>query len=67
MKVHSLPTKCETPPVQGGATREQHARWPQGCNTLEALRTQTLILAHSVRPEWAAMIAALAFGGDAHG
>ena len=33
----------------------------------QRLQVQTLILAHSVRPEWAAMIAALAFGGDAHG
>lgn len=67
MEIQSTPKKCETPPVQGGATRDQHARWSHGFNSLDTLRTQTLILAHSVRPEWAAMIAALAFGGDAHG
>ena len=67
MENHSILKKCETPPVQGGATRDQLPGWSHACNSLDTLRTQTLILAHSVRPEWAAMIAALAFGGDAHG
>lgn len=67
MKTHFIPKKCETPPVQGGATRDQLPGWSHPFNSVDALRTQTLILAHSVRPEWAAMIAAFAFGGGAHG
>lgn len=32
-------------------------------SSLDAYRTQCLILAHAIRPEMAAMVAALAFGG----
>lgn len=67
MEILTTPMKCETPPVQGGATRDQLPGWSHPFNSVDALRTQTLILAHSVRPEWAAMIAAFAFGGGAHG
>lgn len=42
-----------------------------GCSaetiTLSALRAQHLIGSHAIRPELAAMVAALAFGGHGHG
>lgn len=34
---------------------------------LETYRALRLIQLHAVRPDWAAMLAALAFGGGAHG
>lgn len=67
MESNSIPLKYETPPVQGGASHDQLPGWSQPFPSVDTLRTQTLILAHSVRPEWAAMIAAFAFGGGAHG
>ena len=35
--------------------------------TLSAYRAQHLIAAHGIRPELAAMVASLAFGGHGHG
>lgn len=67
MESNSITPKYETPPVQGGASHDQLGGWSQSFPSVDALRTQTLIFAHSVRPEWAAMIAAFAFGGGAHG
>jgi len=58
-----MPQKCETP-HGGGATRN-------GCGgsfrvppTSLSHQAQFLIVAHHVRPELAAIIAALAFGGS---
>jgi hypothetical protein len=41
--------------------------WFQDASTPSALQVQTLIALHNVRPELAATIAALAFGGGANG
>jgi len=49
-----------------GATREYLA----GSRTapiLATYRTQFLMAAHAMRPEWAAMLAVFAFNGCAHG
>ncbi|MEO0032110.1 MAG: hypothetical protein RIS94_1868 [Pseudomonadota bacterium] len=61
-----MPPKYEAP-RNGGATRDKLAGVSRSLPTLNAYRAQTLILAHAVRPEWAAMLAGLAFGGQAHG
>ena len=58
-----MPQTSKTPPVQGGASRDQLGRCSHSLPTVDAYRTQFLILAHAVRPEMAAMVAALAFGG----
>lgn len=62
-----MPQKCETPPVQGGASRDKLAGGSRAPHTLEAFQAQILILKAGVRPEWAAMLAGLAFGGGVHG
>lgn len=61
-----MPRKCETPLVGSGASRNSCAGSFQDALTLSALRAQHLIGAYGIRPELAAMIAALAFGGGAH-
>lgn len=57
----------KTPAGKAGASRGSFAGLSHPFSTLTAYQAQTLILAHSVRPEWAAMLAALAFDGGAHG
>lgn len=57
----------KTPPDSGGASRDSLGGWSHPVPTLIAYQAQFLTIAHAVRPEWAAMLAALAFGGHAHG
>lgn len=56
----------ETPAgATAGASRDCFAGLSRALPTLDAYQAQWLALAHAVRPEWAAMLAALAFGGRA--
>lgn len=48
-----------------GATRDCFAGLSRSRSSLEAYQAQILMAAHGVRPEWAAMLAAFAFGGGA--
>lgn len=57
--------KCETPHV-GGASRNSCGGSFRDSFSPVPLQAQFLIAAHHVRPELAAMVAALAFGGDAY-
>lgn len=59
--------KSKTPAGKAGASRDLLGCWSQSLPNVDALRVQTLIFAYAVRPEVAAMIAALAFGGHHHG
>ena len=62
-----MPQKSKTPAVTG-ASRDSFAGLSRPLSTALTIQVQFLIAAHHVRPELAAMIAALAFGGDAcHG
>ena len=61
-----MPPKSETP-HEGGASRNQIGVWFRCASTPSDLQVQTLIALHNVRPELAATIAALAFGGGANG
>ena len=61
-----MPQTSKTPPEMGGASRDMLGGWSQSLPTVDALRVQTLMLAHGVRPEWAAMLASFAFGGHCH-
>jgi hypothetical protein len=60
---------CKTPADAdpAGASRDGLRGASHFLDTLDASRAQFLIGAHFVRPEWAAMLAALAFGGICHG
>jgi len=58
-----MPPKSKTPAGKAGASRDQIAVWSHSVPTVAALQVQTLILAYAVRPELAAMVAALAFAG----
>lgn len=62
-----MPHKCEGPADRAGPTRDLLGGWSRSLPTLRTYQAQILIAAHGVRPELAAMIAALAFGGAAHG
>lgn len=53
----------KTPAGKAGASREQLGGWSHSPYSLAARQAQFLTLAHAVRPEWAAMLAAFAFGG----
>ncbi|WP_126173764.1 hypothetical protein [Altericroceibacterium xinjiangense] len=55
----------KTPPVAGGASRDQLGRWSQSLPILGGYQAQFLIAEHHIRPEVAAMVAALAFNGGA--
>lgn len=58
----------ENPTNKGRASRVSFGDWTHEALTLSALRTQHLIGVYGIRPELAAMLAALAFGGSAsHG
>lgn len=62
-----MPQKCKTP-AGTGASRDSFAGLSLPLSTPLAIQAQFLIAAHHVRPELAAMVAALAFGGGAcHG
>lgn len=56
---------CKTPAVEAGASRDSFGGRSQTLPTVQAYQVQFLTMAHAVRPEWAAMMAALAFGGGA--
>jgi len=55
----------KTPAGKTGASRDQLSGCSHSLNGVGSLRTQSPILAISVRPEMTAMLAALAFGGAA--
>jgi hypothetical protein len=61
-----MPQKCETP-LRGGASRNMLAGWFQDPSTPLTAQAQFLIAAHHIRPEIAALVASLAFGGGANG
>jgi hypothetical protein len=52
------PEPTQIPPKKQCASTLPH-------NALEQFRAQFVMVAHGVRPEWAAMLAAHAFGGGA--
>lgn len=56
-----MPQKCETP-LDGGASRKQLGGWLRESHSPIVLQSQFLIAAYNVRPEWAAVLAATAFG-----
>jgi len=60
-----MPRTSKTPAVQAGASRDSFGGLSHPLPTLEAYQVQFLTMAHAVRPEVAAMLAALAFGGHA--
>lgn len=60
-----MPQKSKTP-AGTGASRDSFAGLSHPLSTPLAMQVQTLIYAHHVRPELAAMLAAIAFGGGAH-
>lgn len=57
----------KTPAVEAGASRDSCGGWSLPFPSLETYQAQFLALSYAVRPEWAAMMAALAFGGQPHG
>lgn len=60
--------KSETPlAATGGASCNQLAGCLRDPPTLSAYRAQHLIAEHGIRPELAAMVASIAFGGNGHG
>lgn len=60
--------KKETPlAATGGASRNQRGGCLRDPLTLSAYRAQHLIAEHGIRPDLAAMVASLAFGGNGHG
>lgn len=60
--------KKETPlAATGGASCNQLGGWLRDPITLSAYRAQHLIAEHGIRPELAAMVASIAFGGHGHG
>ncbi len=61
-----MPHNSETP-HDGGASRNSLDRCFRDCLSSIALQSQFLIAAHHIRPEMAAMMAALAFGWLHHG
>ena len=62
-----MPQKCETRAGEARASRNSCGGWFRDPLTPRFLQSQFLIATHHVRPELAAMIAALAFGGGPHG
>ncbi|QQN74165.1 hypothetical protein [Croceicoccus sp. YJ47] len=61
-----MPHKSKTP-ADTGASRDSFAGLSLPTSTTLAIQAQFLIAGHHVRPELAAMIAALAFKGGDHG
>ena len=65
---HYQTPKSETPlAATGGASCNQRGGCLQETLTLSAYRAQHLIAAHGIRPDLAAMVASIAFGGNGHG
>ncbi|MCZ8369467.1 MAG: hypothetical protein O9293_05780 [Porphyrobacter sp.] len=65
---HYQTPKNETPlAATGGASCNQLSGCLQDTLTLSAYRAQHLIVEHGIRPDLAAMMASLAFGGQGHG
>lgn len=62
-----MPQKSETRAVEARASRNSCGGWLRDPLNPCTLQSQFLIAAHNVRPELAAMIAALAFGGGGNG
>lgn len=62
-----MPQKSETRAIQARASRNSCGGWFRDPISPWTLQSQFLIAAHHVRPEMAAMIAALAFGGGGNG
>lgn len=63
-----MPLKWNAPAVRTGASPcEKLAGGSRPLSTVEAYQAQFVSLSCGVRPEWAAMVAALAFGGSNHG
>lgn len=62
-----MPQKSETRAVEARASRNSCGGWFRDPLNPCTLQSQVLIAAHNVRPELAAMIAALAFGGGGNG
>lgn len=54
-------------PAATGASRNSCGGWFRDSLSPLPMQAQFLIAAHHVRPELAAMVAALAFGGHGHG
>lgn len=61
-----MPQKSKTP-AGTGASRDSFAGLSLSLPNPLVIQTQFLIAAHHVRPELAAMVAVLAFGGNYHG
>jgi hypothetical protein len=61
-----MPQKCETP-AGTGASRNSLVRCFRDCLNPNDLQSQFLIAAYHVRPDLAATLASLAFGGISHG
>lgn len=61
-----MPHKSETP-RNGGASRNSCGGCFRDSLSPHAIQAQFLIAAHHIRPELAAMVAALTFGGHGHG
>ena len=61
-----MPQK-ENPTCKGRASCVSFGHWTQESLTLSAYRAQHLIGAYGIRPELAAMLPALAFGGHGRG
>lgn len=65
---HYQTPKNETPLAgTGGASCNQLGGCLHETFTLSAYRAQHLIAEHGIRPDLAAMVASLAFGGHGHG
>ena len=60
-----MPQKSKTP-AGTGASRDSFTGPSHSLSIPLTIQTQLLIAAHHVRPELAAMIAAIAFGGLGH-
>jgi hypothetical protein len=61
----SMSPDMQNPAMQGGASRVLLPGVSHSFLSLDAYQAQFLALAHAVRPELVAMLAALAFGGVA--
>lgn len=62
-----MPQKSEARAIEARASRNSCGGWFRDPLNPCTLQSQFLIAAHNVRPELAAMIAALAFGGGGNG
>lgn len=58
-----MPQTCKTPADEAGASRDSLAGVSRPRFNLQCYQAQLLSLTSALRPELAAMLAALAFGG----